>query len=294
MITYQNGNATVSITDDGSRIIQYADKMILDYPLNLDIRVSTKCSFGQRPDGSYVLCHFCHEGAKTDGRECNYEALKSKLVGLPKGIELAIGSNNFTDGLLDFLQWCKRESYIANVTINQGHLKRDSDKITYAINSDLIKGLGISYRSSLRWDVSDEILNYANTVFHVICGIDEYSDMLKLNAYGVKKLLILGEKDFGFNEGKVNLKSQNHKMWLWNVRALFDIYNVVSFDNLALEQLNIRRFFNTDDWNTFYQGEHSFYIDAAMEQFKPSSRSSESVNWNDMDLVTYFKTYIHE
>jgi hypothetical protein len=83
-------------------------------------------------------------------------------------------------------------------------------------------------------------------------------------------------------------------MWMWNVRALFDIFDVVSFDNLALEQLNIRRFFNIDDWNTFYQGEHSFYIDAAMEQFKPSSRSSESVNWNDMDLVTYFKTYIHE
>lgn len=69
---YKNGNAHIQVDDRGTRTITYDGELKLDYPLNIDIRVSTKCSFGQRPDGTYVLCNFCHESAKTDGRECDF------------------------------------------------------------------------------------------------------------------------------------------------------------------------------------------------------------------------------
>lgn len=281
---YTNGNATIQIQNDGTRIIEYQDKLNLEYPLNLDIRVSTGCSFA-----STICKDFCHESAVTNGKDCNYEILKSKLEDLPKGIELAIGCNTFTEDLYRFLDWCQYKQFICNLTINQGHLQRDSNYLGQAIMNDYVKGLGISYRNSIKWNVHQFFLDYPNTVFHVIAGIDTFKDVENLASKGVKKILVLGEKDFGYNATKVDLNSINHRKWFWWISKLFKKFEVVSFDNLALEQLQIRRFFSDESWNTFNQGEYSFYIDAANEVFKPSSRSSDSVNWNDATIKDYFQ-----
>lgn len=281
---YKNGNALISIDYDGSREIEYENTLNLDFPLNIDIRVSTQCSFANN-----ICKDFCHESAKIDGIECDYSELKKKLEGLPKGIELAIGCNNFTDGLWDFLYWCKFQEYICNITINQGHIRRDLHKICSAIDHDLIKGLGISFRSKLKFDVPETILNYSNTVFHVISGINTFNEVENLCNLGVSKILILGEKDFGYNSGKVDLSNKIHKEWFWWVHKLFDKFKVVSFDNLALEQLKIKRFFLENHWNTFNQGEYSFYIDAVSKTFSPSSRNPKKENWNNHTISSYFK-----
>jgi hypothetical protein len=289
MYQYHNGNSIVNLFDDGTRVIHYEDELNLEFPLNIDIRVSTKCSFGYNPKTNKAFCDFCHESARTDGDECNYNELKGKLIGLPKGIELAIGANNLTVELFDFIHWCDTHDYIVNLTINQGHLKRDSDRIKSLINNQLIKGLGISYRSSLNWDVPRFILEYEHTVFHVIAGIDSIYEIMDLSIRGVKKVLVLGEKDFGFNYGKVDLTTKKHKEWFWFISKLFRIFDIVSFDNLALEQMDIKRFFNDESWNVFNQGEHSFYINAVDEYFAPSSRSNDKTNWSNVSVDEYFK-----
>jgi len=288
---YKNGNADVSIYDNGSRVIEYADTLELDYPLNIDIRVMTKCAFGEKPDGMPGFCSFCHESAKQNGSECDYLTLRDKLYDLPKGVELAIGANELTDNLFEFLWWAKCEGFICNVTINQGHLRRDLDLIKKAIEIGTIKGLGISYRGGLKWDVPQEILDYSNTVFHVIAGIDTFAEVEALANKGVKKILILGEKNFGFNVGKVDLTSRNHKEWFWWVHKLFSQFDVVSFDNLGLEQLKIKRFFSDEAWGVFNQGEHSFYINAVDEYFAPSSRSNEKTDLSSVSIKEYFKNY---
>lgn len=286
---YNNGNAIVSIDDDGSRVIEYENTLSLTYPLNIDIRVSTQCSFGFNPKTNTAFCDFCHESARTDGSECNYEELQQKLIGLPEGIELAIGANNVTPKLIQFIMWCDSHNYIVNLTINQGHLKRDSEFLKLLINNQLIKGLGISYRSTLKWDVPQFILDYKNTVFHVITGIDSFHNVESLSKKGVKKILVLGEKDFGFNHGKVDLTSRLHKEWFWWVRNMFNVFDVVSFDNLALQQLKINRFFSQSNWEVFNQGEHSFYINAVDGYFAPSSRSNLKSHWNLCSVTDYFK-----
>jgi hypothetical protein len=288
MINYINGNACISVYDDGTREILYDDTLKLEYPLNIDIRVSNRCSFGLNPKTGKAFCTFCHESQRTDGNECDYNVLKSKLVELPSGIEFAIGANNITSGLVEFIEWCKAKGNIVNLTINQGHIKRDSVRLKYLIDNALISGLGVSYRSGLTFDVPTEILEYPHTVFHVICGIDKFADVENLKSHGVRKVLLLGEKNFGFNKGKVDLTSRRHKEWYWWVHKLFTIYDVVSFDNLALEQLNIRRFFSQDNWEIFNQGEHSFYVDAVRGIFAPSSRSSESTDWSTISAKDYF------
>lgn len=287
---YNNGNAIVTIDTDGSRVIEYEDTLSLDYPLNIDIRVSSKCAFGLNPKTGKSFCSFCHESAKTDGDECDYDKLRDKLVGLPKGIELAIGANEITAGLYEFILWCSLQDYIVNLTINQGHLNRDFEGVRLLTSCGFVSGLGISYRSSLQWTVPDYVLDYSNTVFHVIAGIDTVEDVLSLRDKGVKKILVLGEKDFGFNEGKVDLTTQKHKEWYWWIGKLFTTFDVVSFDNLALEQLNMKRFFNDENWNIFNQGEHSFYINAVDGYFAPSSRSNLKSEWSDLTVGDYFKT----
>lgn len=288
MIAYKNGNATVEIKKDGSRIIEYENHLSLDYPLNIDIRVTNKCSFGYNPKTGKAFCSFCHESARTDGKEANYNLLQQKLSDLPKGIELAIGGNEITNDLIDFLKWAKNKGFICNLTINQGHLKRDLEKIIHLTENEIVYGLGISYRPSLKWNVPEYILNYKHTVFHVIAGIDCINDVLSLSDLGVKKILILGEKDFGFNKGKVDLTTKKHKLWYYWVAKTFETFDVVSFDNLAVEQLNIKRFF-VDNFDQFNQEEHSMYVNAVDQYYAESSRSEVNTSWNDISLKNFFK-----
>jgi hypothetical protein len=289
MINYQNGNGNITLKNDGTRIIEYENNLKLDWPLNIDIRVSTSCSLGFNPKTLKSVCSFCHESAVTNGIECDYSKLKNKLFGLPRGIELAIGANSITNGLIDFLSWSLNEGYICNLTINQLHLNTYTKEIEKLINDKLINGLGISFRT-MNKKIPEFILNYQNTVLHVICGIDSINDIIDAREkLGFKKLLILGEKNFGFNIGNVNLTTQKHKQWLWWVAKLFKLYDVVSFDNLALEQLQIRRFFTKSMWDEFYQMEHSFYINAVDNYFAPSSRSDLKTDWNNFTIKEYFK-----
>lgn len=279
----------MSLYSDGTRIIESSeDELQLEWPLNIDIRVSTKCAFGENPKGESI-CDFCHESAKTDGVECDYKLLFEKLEPLPAGIELAIGANEVTDGLFNFIEKCSTKGFIVNLTINQGHVRRDERKISYLIQTGSIKGLGISYRSGLLMP-PESILNYKNTVWHVIAGIDDVGIIKSLASKGVRKILILGEKDFGFNKGRVNLKSESHKWWFRKLHELFDVFEVVSFDNLAIEQLKVFRFLSEETIKTFYQGEHSFYINAVTQHFHPSSRSFERDSWYEITAQDYFKS----
>lgn len=286
---YKNGNALVTITSDGTREIEYEDTLQLEYPLNIDIKVSSQCSFGMNPKTGKAFCDFCHESSTTDGIECDYSLLQDKLIGLPKGIELAIGCNKMTPGLHKFILWCDMMSYIVNLTVNQGHVKRDFYILNELIQCGAVKGLGISYRSGLKFEVPQELLDYEHTVFHVICGIDSYHEVEALRKNGVNKVLCLGEKDFGFNLGKVDLTTRKHKEWYWWVHNMFKVFDVVSFDNLALQQLNIKRFFTDDNWEVFNQNEHSFFLNAVNNTIHPSSRSKDSINWDIISLQEYFK-----
>lgn len=283
MYKYSNGNSEITLYNDGTRIIEFENDLNLEYPLNLDIRVSTSCSFANN-----VCKDFCHESAVVNGKDADYNKLKEVLSDLPKGIELAIGCNSFTTNLFNFLVWCKEKEYVCNLTINQGHIKRDYLNIISAINDGIVKGLGVSYRSSLKWDVPQFILDYPNTVFHIIVGIDDVNDVKKLAEKGVKKILCLGEKDFGYNYSKVDLDSKKHQEWYWWIGELFSKFKVVSFDNLGLEQLNVKRFLSNAQWDTFYQHEYSFYIDAVSETFSPSSRSINKTSWN-IPIKQYFR-----
>lgn len=66
---------------------------------------------------------------------------------------------------------------------------------------------------------------------------------------------------------------------------------LISFDNLAIEQLKIPRFFTKENWKVFNQGEESFYINAVDGYFAPSSRTNKGiVNWDQITIKDYYKS----
>lgn len=291
---YNNGNCQVTLYEDGTRIVETLDpsddSIRLDLPLNVDIRVTNFCSFGA---GSPVGCRFCHESAvRVGGTECDYIELSKILSELPDGVELAVGCNELSEGLERFIRGHTR--FVINLTVNQGHIPRFAEKLRKLILDGCIRGLGISYRGFLSWKIPEDLLKHENTIFHVIAGIDKVEDVLHLKELGVRKLLILGEKDFGFNLGKVDLESESHKKWRANIFRVLKSFEVVAFDNLALEQLPIKKFVPPKLWDELYQGEHSLYVDAVHRVFKRSSRVAESQSWDSTTLTKFFKEFCYD
>ena len=63
-------------------------------------------------------------------------------------------------------------------------------------------------------------------------------------------------------------------------------FDVVSFDNLALKQLEVKRFVSDEDWEHYYMGEdgtHSMYIDLVKGEFGISS--TDERRWPVMDDI---------
>lgn len=211
---YRNGNAVVTLDlRDGTRIIEYPDNepLTLQTPLNIDIRVSTQCPYGYNVETQKSTCAFCHESALVSGVECHYGVLQQVLMDakLPRGTEIALGVNEVTDNLVQFVKNLYRLGLVVNITMNERYILQYGDTGLKQM-LPYVFGLGISYRS-LQGCLSlpDWIAEYPHTVIHVINGIDDFDDVKEL---GVKyhKLLVLGEKDFGFNRGKVNLNTEQH------------------------------------------------------------------------------------
>lgn len=294
LVQYTNGNATISLYADGTRIIESADdKLNLEYPLNIDIRISNRCAFGLNSKTNSAICSFCHESATTDGQTLNRQRLNN-LIGvlkeLPRGVEIALGINGLDDLDLieEFLTFCQTHGLIVNITVNQGIVRKIESVIAEWINTSKIYGLGISYRSGMRSIEGLQLLEYKNAVIHCIAGIDTIDEVIELSQFGAKKILVLGEKNFGFNFGKVKLTTQKHRDWYAKLPHIFNHFDIVSFDNLALEQLKVKRC--VKDWDTFYQHEYSFYINAVDGYFAPSSRSDDKIQFANTNIKEYFQS----
>lgn len=291
---YRNGNAVVTLDlRDGTRIIEYPDNepLTLQTPLNIDIRVSTQCPYGYNVETQKSTCAFCHESALVDGQECHYGVLQQVLMDakLPRGTEIALGVNQITDNLIQFVRNLYRLGLVVNITMNERYILQYGDQRLKQM-LPYVFGLGISYRSLQGClSLSDWIADYPHTVIHVINGIDDFDDIKEL---GIKyhKLLVLGEKDFGFNRGKVDLSTEEHKQWKSNIMQLTEIFDIVSFDNLGLQQLEIRGKITDEEYKSFYQGEHSMYINAVEQYFAPSSRTRNNIkHFGETDLRSYFQ-----
>lgn len=295
MIKYKNGNVNVSIdTDTGTKIREWEGNQCVEFPESLDVKITNKCDLN---------CPYCHENSVSDGKECDIDKLLNKISCLPRGIELAIGGGNPLSHprIYELLTKCKNEGYLCSITINQIHLN-DSEyffMLRDMIRKDLIHGIGVSLKYvKVMMDNINYLEKYSdNVVIHTIAGVntvDQIEEISKKLYY--VKLLILGYKDFG--RGKKFMKDNSDEVksnisnWESNLSRLFNMCKVVSFDNLSVQQLNVRSKIPDEEWNKRYMGDDftiSMYIDAVEGKFAQTSRSENRVDWDSIDILNYFK-----
>lgn len=185
---------------------------------------------------------------------------------------------------IDFLKFCKQRGIVANITINQQHAAgKHKEKLKLAIKEKLVFGVGISYNNDYKTlnnlynEFEKECIDISNIVIHTINGINTYNDFEKIASKN-RKILILGYKDV--RKGTEYRNSNNGKILVNqfdlfnNIEKLSDLFKVVSFDNLAIEQLEMKRFFDDEQWAEYYmgdEGQFTMYIDLVKEEFAINS-----------------------
>ena len=74
------------------------------------------------------------------------------------------------------------------------------------------------------------------------------------------------------------------------------ILKSISHDNLAIEQLNIKRMLSEDKWEEFYMGDdgdYTFYIDMVAGKFAKNSLSQERYDIGNKTIDEMFSTVIN-
>ncbi|MBQ7277353.1 MAG: hypothetical protein IJS58_08935, partial [Bacilli bacterium] len=120
-----------------------------------------------------------------------------------------------------------------------------------------------------------------NAVVHLIAGIhgkDVFDYLAQFNC----KILILGYKNWGrgaelLKNTKMGQDIEDKINWLKeNLSKYMSKFKVVSFDNRALEQLDVKNIISEKQWEEFYQGDDgtmTMYIDGVKQQFARTSTS---------------------
>lgn len=287
---YKNGNVTVSIYDDGTKIQEWddAEKPNPIFPNSIDIKITNDCD---------LQCKFCHEMSIPGGKHADIIKLLELLKTLPAGTELAIGGGNPLShpNLLYFLSICKRLGHICNMTVNYKHIEPYDNMIRHLIEDKLVYGLGISIDDNSDLSMLNDLIDTSNVVFHIIAGVNNISILDKIKGSSISKVLILGYKDVGrgIKYHSINV-DKIKKEWFDQLPNYIGKVHI-SFDNLAIKQLNIRRFFSKEGWNEFYMGtdgQFTMYLDAVNENFAVSSTSKERfpINSSIEEIFSKVKT----
>ena len=262
---YQNGNYQVTIYPDGTKVRETeADVFLPHFSENVDLKITDYCE---------VACPMCHEKSTVQG--LHGDLTHPALSTFPRGTELAIGGGNPLShpGLVRFLEQLKAQGVIANLTVNQVHFLQQENLLHELTATGLVHGLGVSLTHPGE-NFIKRVTRFENAVIHVINGYHAYSQLEKLFGHDLK-LLILGYKHFGRGVAYFSPEVTRRQAVLYaKIHAVLKSFRVVSFDNLAIEQLNIKRLMTTAAWETFYMGDDgnfTFYMDAVKQEFTQNS-----------------------
>ncbi len=268
---YKNGDYIVSLYSNGTKIRKGCSPYRVDYPESIDLKITSFCRRG---------CDFCYEDACPCGSHASVDWIMNMLRGLPQGVEIALGGGDpLTHPMLHTL--CAKLSsvgLVANITVNKRCLEDFGvvEKLATLSNCRLIHGIGVSYcaRSTVYPYITP------NTVIHLIAGVHSIDDLdyvIKLN--DAPKILVLGFKTVGrgasyYEENKKKV-DDNLNTWREKIPEYFGRFTLC-FDNLAIDQLEIKNHFEPEEWQRLYMGDDgrfTMYVDAVEREYGLSSTS---------------------
>lgn len=287
--SYKNNDYRVTMFSDGTKI-RWNDKDSFHpvKPESIDLKITNQCDMG---------CVMCHENSTPNGKHGDILNLPFIDTMFPYS-EVAIGGGNPLShpDLIPFLRHLKERNIIASMTVNQTHFMSNINFIKALSDEKLIYGLGVSYNGQADSMSINAIKQFPNAVVHIINGLITKYDLMNLS-HNDLKILILGYKDFRrghtlyekYSDDIEQSKSQFYDMLPEIVEDGW--FKCVSFDNLAIKQLEPKRLMSNEDYKEFYMGDDgsfSMYIDAVNRQFAKSSVSTERYDLMD-DIADMFK-----
>lgn len=283
---YKNGNVITTIYTDGTKErFTYDDEFHPAFAENMDIKLCNRCGRG---------CPWCHEGSTPDGKLG--DIMNEKFIDtLHPYQEVALGGGNVLEhpDLIPFLYKLKDKKVIPNITLNQKHFEDSIDLVDDLVSKKLIYGLGISLENPTT-DFIKKVKRFPNAVIHVINGVVDPVQMETMHNQNLK-ILILGYKYL--RRGSAWMKKEHaaitaNQWWLYaHLPDLINKFTVISFDNLAIEQLAIKERwseFSNKSWDEFYAGDdgmNTYYIDMVERKFARSSTASFDKRYDLLDDV---------
>lgn len=298
-VSYKNGNYMVHINlKNGTKVRENdLDCFKADTVESADIKITNFCD---------RECPFCHENSTLDGKHGNLFGHKF-LDNLHPYMELAIGGGNplAHPQLEEFLQYCAEKKFIPSMTVNQIHFEKEFDRICNLLGEKLIYGLGISL-VKITPEFIEKVKQIPTAVIHVINGVHTVEQLKQLKDNNLK-ILILGYKEV--RRGIQNYKNNKDKIdftktdLFTNLKNIIDEqwFKVVSFDNLSLKQLDVKRLLSDEEWNSMYMGDDglegegtsaSMFIDLVEEKFAKNSCSME--RFPLMDSVEEMHSHLYK
>lgn len=331
MNSYRNGNYLVNIDNKGNKSfigLRVGEEFNPQFPDNIDIKLTDRCNNG------CPFCYESSSSMGKEGNLSGLHAVLSSLPRVPIELAFGGGSlfTIDTDKLRTFLWYLKEErGNKIGVTINF----RDLIDISMWYDWDrkilpYLDNIGISITDAvLRLHGESKDPDYVqkmldtdklfervmskniNVVLHLVLGLftkEEIEGILSSsyiarNIEHPKRILFLGYKTKG--RGITYTQKPDSSWFDWFRRYMIqDVLRFpkpgianwnIAFDNLALEQLNLRKALTEKEWRDCYMGQetsHSIFIDAVTETFGPSSTSPIRVPWKDFDysIPKYFNS----
>lgn len=284
---YKNGNYVVCIMDDGTKIRKTEEEdFIPSFAENTDVKLTSKCSIG---------CPFCYEGCTSSGK--HGDLFKYEFInGLHPYTEIALNGNDMDHPDLEkFLVFLKEQRVFANITLHQKQFLNNFDVVKTLVKNKLIFGIGVSY-NHYDEDFINKVKEFPNAVIHTINGILTKEDIDNLKGHDLK-VLVLGYKDLKRGSDYLD---KHHEEVAANINYLYSTlptiinenwFKLISFDNLAIEQLQVKRLLSEDKWEEFYMGDdgnYTFYIDMVEGKFAKNSLSQERYDIGDKTIDEMF------
>ena len=292
-VSYNNGNYTVTLSLADGTMIRYSqdDKLVPSFPDSMDIKITNCCSLN---------CRYCHEKSTRDG--LHGDILSDSFIDkLHPYTQLALGGGNVLEhpDLVPFLKKCKELKLVPSVTVNQIHFMQQHKFLKQLTDEKLIYGLGISFHHPDK-NFLPMLRSFPNSVIHTIAGITKERDYEFLADNGLK-ILILGYKKFGRGIQAYQESYQHIDYSIMNLKHLLPHmikekwFDSISFDNLALEQLDVKSLMPQDKWDMFYMGDEgssTMYIDMVNREF--AANSTSETRYPLLDNVEDMLKVIHQ
>lgn len=286
MPSYKNGNYIVTMLSDGTKIRRTEDdEFIPAFSENTDVKITDSCKIG---------CSWCYEGCSVSGKHGDLFAYPF-INSLHPYTEMALNGNDLDHPELEkFLEFLKTKKVYANITVNQKQFFDNYDKLKEWSENKLVYGIGVSLVNPTD-ELIEKMNSIPNTVLHTIVGILTKEQINKLANHNLK-VLLLGYKDLqrGVNYHKEHnqLIETNRKYIFDNLKDITKMFKVLSFDNLAITQLDVKRIMSPEEWEEFYMGDdggYTFYIDMVKGEFAKNSISKERFSIGDKTIDEMFQ-----